>query len=495
MSVSRHGSRNLLKAVDSLVASSSLARPKTSTWTCQSCRSLIPPARQHGRLTDSRPAYQRTFASSALRYDNKDTSSLRTSLPPSSPQPAPSASSIPPIAEAELPLDASTSRPLPATASDNEHEKLPSHSQSLRSEYSKRFQAFMDDVLAKAAVAGQRLNTYTGTDYTGIENIRRQIVELERKVKALHDSVASAKDAYTTAHSAQISSQREVVSLLERKASWTPHDLDRYTSLIRSEHLHEQGVTHAKQKLTEVERALEEARTDLEKKERRQYHEEQVWSDTIRRNSTWVTFGLMGLNILLLVSNIGIVEPWRRRRLVREVKDALDQRTLVPQNTGTVTAEVRTEATLPTAVAEKDLVGGLVQEGSVSEEQLQTEQSAKPAGPLLEAIEEPSVQVPLPMKADIEAKPNEVAIVVEPSSTGADTSSAKNANHWQAYVLYTLNSAWVRTKEVYSAWSAGPLSDETLMLRKIEVTSIALEGAAAGLTVAGALMWLLRGSR
>ncbi|KAF2218637.1 Mdm33 family-domain-containing protein, partial [Elsinoe ampelina] len=356
---------------------------------------------------------------------------------------------------------------------------LPSHTQSLRSEYSKRFQAFMDDMLAKAAVAGQRLNTYTGTDYTGIENIRRQIVELEKKVKALHDSVASAKDAYTTAHSAQISSQREVVSLLERKASWTPHDLDRYTSLIRSEHLHEQGVTQAKQKLAEVERALEEARTDLEKKERRQYHEEQVWSDTIRRNSTWVTFGLMGLNILLLVSNIGIVEPWRRRRLVREVKDALDQRTLVPQNTEkthTVMADVRGEALPPIAVAEKEPIGDLASEPSLDEIHGQTDRSPEPSGLLLEAVEGPSAQVPLPVTADIEAKPNEVALVVEPPGAGADAPPAKYPGDWQAYVLHTLKSA----------------CDDMLTLRKIEVTSIALEGAAAGLTVAGALIWLLR---
>jgi len=47
------------------------------------------------------------------------------------------------------------------------------------------------------------------------------------------------------------------------------------------------------------------------------YHEEQIWSDKIRRASTWGTFALMGVNVLLfVVVQVGL-EPWRRGRLVR----------------------------------------------------------------------------------------------------------------------------------------------------------------------------------
>jgi len=35
----------------------------------------------------------------------------------------------------------------------------------------------MEEVLAKAVVAGHRVNRYTGTDYSGIEALRRQIGE------------------------------------------------------------------------------------------------------------------------------------------------------------------------------------------------------------------------------------------------------------------------------------------------------------------------------
>ena len=96
-------------------------------------------------------------------------------------------------------------------------------------------------------------------------------------------------------------------------------------ALIRSEHSNELAVQAAKESLNEAERALEEARSQLEKKERAQYHEEQIWSDTIRRNSTWVTIGLMGVNMLILLSSVIIIEPWRRKNMVKEIRAVLDQ--------------------------------------------------------------------------------------------------------------------------------------------------------------------------
>lgn len=35
----------------------------------------------------------------------------------------------------------------------------------------------MDDLLAKAAIVSHQLNNYTGTDYSGIEALRREIHE------------------------------------------------------------------------------------------------------------------------------------------------------------------------------------------------------------------------------------------------------------------------------------------------------------------------------
>jgi sensitive to high expression protein 9, mitochondrial len=102
-------------------------------------------------------------------------------------------------------------------------------------------------------------------------------------------------------------------------------------ALIRSEHANDQAVEIAKEAVTSAEQALEGARARLERRERDQYHEEQIWSDTIRRNSSWVTFGLMGVNIAILLVNLAILEPWRRKRIVKEIREALDEKTIASQ--------------------------------------------------------------------------------------------------------------------------------------------------------------------
>lgn len=279
----------------------------TKPWTCRKCRDRAQP--QRIRITDS------ITSNSIWRRHITSTTRLRTEHYSSS-----SASPHTPVnpntatAEANTPASSSTA--------------LPSQTANRRSDLSKRMSKILDELLVKASVASQHINAYTGTDYSGIEALRREIAALEGKVRDYHEAVNEAKAKHHEAHIKQTSAQREIVGLLERKSSWSPGDLERYMSLVRSEHLNDQDVQVARDNLAAKERELEDARSLLEKLERKQYHEEQVWSDTIRRNSTWLTFGLMGVNILLLLAQIAIFEPYRRKKIVRDVKEALDEKTL-----------------------------------------------------------------------------------------------------------------------------------------------------------------------
>src|ERR1700753_162470 len=106
----------------------------------------------------------------------------------------------------------------------------------------------------------------------------------EQLVRARGEAIQQAKSELDYASGQQASAQKEVVALLERKHSWSATDLERYRSLIRSEHVTDQTVQSAKEKVAVAEQALENARSHLEKRERMRYHEEQIWSDTIRRN-------------------------------------------------------------------------------------------------------------------------------------------------------------------------------------------------------------------
>ncbi|KAF3912291.1 hypothetical protein AA313_de0203975 [Arthrobotrys entomopaga] len=168
-------------------------------------------------------------------------------------------------------------------------------------------------------MAGQKINDLTG--YSGIEALKREIEAQEAKLAAAKAQVIEAKTAYKSAILRRSTSQKEVNELLQRKNTWTPADLERFTSLYRSDHANEQDEIQAQNRLTEVEKEVESASGLLSKSILTRYHEEQVWSDKIRRASTWGTWMLMGVNLLLfVVVQLGL-EPWKRRRLVNNFEE------------------------------------------------------------------------------------------------------------------------------------------------------------------------------
>ena len=333
----------------------------------------------------------------------------------------------------------------------------------------------MDNFLTKATLASQQINTYTGTDFSGIEALRNEIVEQEKQVKARHAAVNAQKDKHMEAHVKQASSQKEIVSLLERKSSWLPSDLERYMTLVRSEHLDEQAVKKAKEDLAEAERDLEDSRAMLEKLERKQYHEEQIWSDTIRRNSTWVTIGLMGVNIFLLLAQIIFFEPYRRRKIVREVKEALNERGMA--GPAALQAATAPEVVKQVAEAEKPT--------EVPVEVVETE--AK--------VEEVPVTVqPLDAVAPTEAAPvtaEEPISKVEEPPVAVDASPIEPIPHslWKQLELAT---SWEQRLEISKVAFFDLFSERVVHLKQVDVTTVALQGAATGIAAMGVLFLLLR---
>ncbi|KAL8673407.1 MAG: hypothetical protein Q9168_002197 [Polycauliona sp. 1 TL-2023] len=200
---------------------------------------------------------------------------------------------------------------------------LPSHTESLRSPLSHRFTHLMDNVQGSLLNATQHLNTLTG--YSGIESLKASIAAQESRLQATRDGLVSARTAYSAAIKQRSTSQREVNELLQRKHIWSPADLERFTELYRSDHANELDENKSHETLVKAEKDAEEAGAKLSESILARYHEEQIWSDKIRRMSTWGTWGLMGVNVLLfLVFQIG-VEPWRRRRLVKGFEEKVQQ--------------------------------------------------------------------------------------------------------------------------------------------------------------------------
>lgn len=173
-------------------------------------------------------------------------------------------------------------------------------------------------------------------------------------MRRTREKVRQAKEAYSSAIHCRSASQREVNELLQRKHAWTPTDLERFTSLYRSDHANERAEIETQEALSNAEREAEEATAELSKNILTRYHEEQVWSDKIRRMSTWGTWGLMGVNVLLFLVFQIAVEPWRRRRLVKgfeeKVAEALEKEN--SRHAKEISAAVAQEK--PTSEPEKD---------------------------------------------------------------------------------------------------------------------------------------------
>lgn len=215
------------------------------------------------------------------------------------------------------------------TASDNiasnteQSSDLPSDEAGRRLALTKKFSYLMDRLQGNIFIASQRINDITG--YSGIEALKKQIIDLELRLQELQIAVHSARLKYKSIVSDRASSQREVTTLLARKDSWTPADLERFTALYRMDHSNEQAVQDAATRLADAEKDMEHASSQLRNSILSRYHEEQIWSDKIRRMSTWGTWGLMGVNILLfLVFQLGF-EPWRRKRLVQGFEEKVRQ--------------------------------------------------------------------------------------------------------------------------------------------------------------------------
>ena len=320
----------------------------------------------------------------------------------------------------------------------------------------------MDNLQSSLFVATQRLNDLTG--YTGIEALKTSISEQETNLERTRSTLAAARTAYSDAIKQRSASQREVNELLQRKHNWSPRDLERFTELYRNDHANELAESAAQEALTAAEKEAEEVGQRLSASILARYHEEQIWSDKIRRMSTWGTWGLMGVNVLLfLVFQIG-VEPWRRKRLVKgfeeKVVEAMEKGRAEARERGVdehsntpverVHVELPKEAEKEVRVAtERDAVGA-VREDEVS---VDTQDSMTALASVEKALDE---------EVDNE-------ILKDTNSTSPPSSHRR--------VTVMVNNLF---------------SNRQVRLRQVDLTALVLEGAAAGFAVAGIFVWLLR---
>ncbi|KAJ5121305.1 Mitochondrial distribution and morphology family 33, partial [Penicillium bovifimosum] len=334
---------------------------------------------------------------------------------------------------------------------------LPSYLESRRSKWSKQFSTLMDNVQSNVFVAGQRLNDLTG--YSSIEALKNDIHLHEDRLRTARAQVKKAKEEYAAAINRRSTSQREVNELLQRKHAWSSTDLERFTSLYRNDHTNEVAETETAQALSASEREAEEAAAQLSKSILSRYHEEQVWSDKIRRMSTWGTWGLMGVNVLLFLVFQILVEPWRRKRLVKGFEDKV----------------------VEALEKEKELSRAMIAESAVA-------LSALPNNTVLPG--DVDSKETLEDTASLLTEPKLAAVEIDVPATGAADASASQSLQTRLSII----SSPVTSVDYWKQVAHEVFSERAVAVSQRDVTTVALQSAAAGAVVSG-LLFALIGSR
>lgn len=162
------------------------------------------------------------------------------------------------------------------------------------------------------------------TGYNQIDQLKQELNAVNNQISNVRQQVKTNRKIYNDKLFLRASSQKEINELLIRKQSWQPLDLEKFTELYKNDHKMQQAVLDAKQEYDKAESELEDLTMKSGQLMGSMYREEQIWSDKIRQASTWGTWVLMGINIALFVVVQLVLEPWKRRRLVRSFESKVN---------------------------------------------------------------------------------------------------------------------------------------------------------------------------
>lgn len=223
----------------------------------------------------------------------------------------------PPKSDAES--SSTTQESAAPESSPNSDPRLPSAADRRRPHLAARFSSFMDDLQDRYVSGLQAFNSLTG--YSSIEAITANNSRLEKTLAEARSAMRAARQNLQDTSAAQVATQRDMATLLARKASWVQSDKGRFAELIEDDYRLETEVAQAAKAVEDAEAREQALTNEWVAGMSKQYYEHQVYSDRIRRASTWGTWGLMGVNILLFLMLQFVAEPWKRRRLLNSMEE------------------------------------------------------------------------------------------------------------------------------------------------------------------------------
>lgn len=160
------------------------------------------------------------------------------------------------------------------------------------------------------------------TGYDRISYLKQQVDVSSRQFQQARQNLTETKHQHTQTIQQRINNQREINSLLQRKHLWNDQDVARFTNLYRDEHQAETQERQAREGVKGADKLVDERYDRLVGAIRDRYHEEQIWSDKIRRASTYGTWAVLVMNVAALFLAQAFFEPRKRQKIV----DGVDER-------------------------------------------------------------------------------------------------------------------------------------------------------------------------
>ena len=191
-------------------------------------------------------------------------------------------------------------------------------------DYANKIKAFIrnfkqqQELDLKLNLLSNQLNKLTG--YERIENLKNNVMKSEQDVNNWRKLLIDSKLDYNRLNDNRRSSQKQVNDLLNKKSSWNDEQLLSFTDLVKNDHQIEKLEKEALELVDKYESLVEKGFDKLVKSILERYHEEQIWSDKIRSLSSTYTLLALGINVIVFISAIIIIEPYKRKKMINELE-------------------------------------------------------------------------------------------------------------------------------------------------------------------------------
>ncbi|RKP21872.1 hypothetical protein ROZALSC1DRAFT_20150 [Rozella allomycis CSF55] len=123
------------------------------------------------------------------------------------------------------------------------------------------------------------------TGYDLCSQLRIKVIDQDKRYRDMKQQLSQIKERYENEVERRSDNQKELQELLQRKGSWSDTEIIRFAELHREEMKCDTNVKEAKKNLKYMEQVVDEAHQHLMNVMRERYHEEQLWSWTLKKIS------------------------------------------------------------------------------------------------------------------------------------------------------------------------------------------------------------------